>query len=146
MLKCLRWLLRFRKLKSSKKVKILECAIVCLQVWKLHHEKHFFMEEINSFFLLIFTMKLSSAALSYLNAHLTLNFAQTFLYLTLIKYQRSRIWILWEAATYFGSSSREVSWKLISGSKLSDLQLHFTGIFEDFGHIFLICSKKLLKF
>ena len=40
---------------------------------------------------------------------------------------------------------REVSWKLMSGSKLSDLQLNFTGVFEGLGHIFLICFKKIMK-
>ena len=47
--------------------------------------------------------------------------------------------------SYFGSCHREVSLKLISGSKLSDLQLHFKGIFEDFGHTFLTCSKKNIR-
>ena len=49
------------------------------------------------------------------------------------------------AATYFGSSCREVSWELMLGRKLSDLQFYFTGAFEDFGHIFLTCSKKIIK-
>ena len=40
---------------------------------------------------------------------------------------------------------REVSWKLMSGSKLSDLQLYFAGVFEGLGHIFLICFKKIIK-
>ena len=31
------------------------------------------------------------------------------------------------------------------GSNLSRLQLYFTGVFEDFGHIFLTCSKKFTK-
>ena len=31
------------------------------------------------------------------------------------------------------------------GRKLSDLQFYFTGAFEDFGHIFLTCSKKIIK-
>ena len=80
MRKCLRWLLGFRKLRSSKKVKVLQVAIVCLQVCKLHHEKPFFLGGNKQHFLLLFTMKLSSAALSYLNPHSTLNFAQTFSY------------------------------------------------------------------
>ena len=33
----------------------------------------------------------------------------------------------------------------MSGSKLSDQQLYFAGVFEDFGHIFLTCSKKIIK-
>ena len=40
---------------------------------------------------------------------------------------------------------KEVSWKLMSGSKLSDLQLYFAGVFEGLGHIFLICFKKIIK-
>ena len=47
-----------------------------------------------AFFFLIFTMKLSSTALSYFNAHSTLNIARIFLYfqtLTQIKHQRSKI-------------------------------------------------------
>ena len=57
----------------------------------------FFIEERNAVFLFIFTMKLSSAALTYLNAHSALNFARTFLYfqtLLQIKHQRSKVWIL----------------------------------------------------
>ena len=49
------------------------------------------------------------------------------------------------AATYFGSSCREVSWQLMSGCKLSDQQLYFARAFDDFGHIFLTCSKKIIK-
>ena len=102
--------------------------------------KNFFMKERNSFFFLIFTMKVSSAALSYLNAHSTLNFARTFLYssTTLIKHQRSKIWILPEGATFFGSSYREVCWKLMSGNKLSDLQLyrHFWGFWSHLSDLF----------
>ena len=48
-------------------------------------------------FFLIFTMKLSCTALIYLNAHSTLNFARTFLYiytLTQIKHQRNKVLIL----------------------------------------------------
>ena len=33
----------------------------------------------------------------------------------------------------------------MSGSKLSDQQLYFAGVFEDFSHIFLTCSKKIIK-
>ena len=46
------------------------------------------------FFHIIFTMKLSSATLSYLNAHSTLSFAKVSLYLqplTQIKHQRNKI-------------------------------------------------------
>ena len=31
------------------------------------------------------------------------------------------------------------------GSTLSDLQLYFTGVSEDVGHIFLTCSKKIIR-
>ena len=47
--------------------------------------------------------------------------------------------------SYFGSSRREVSLKLISGIKLSDLQLYFKDIFEDFRHIFSTYSKKVIR-
>ena len=33
----------------------------------------------------------------------------------------------------------------MSGSKPSDLQLYFTGVYEDFVHIFLTCSKTFIK-
>ena len=86
---------------------------LCKLFFGMHHEKtsFFIMEERNGVFVLIFTMKLSSTALNYLNVHSTLNFARTFFYfqtLTQIKYQRSKLWVLLEATTYFGSSSREV--------------------------------------
>ena len=46
----------------------------------LHHEKtsFFVMEERNGVFFLIFTMKLSSTTLNYLNAHSTLNLLEHF--------------------------------------------------------------------
>ena len=43
-------------------------------------KKHFLWRKETAFFPLIFTMELSSTALSYLNAHSTLNFTKTFLY------------------------------------------------------------------
>ena len=73
----------------------------------------------------------------------TLNFAGTFLYfltLTHIKYQRSKISILQEAAIVLGAAVERCS-----GSKVLGLQLYFTGVFEDFGHIFTTCSKKFTK-
>ena len=33
----------------------------------------------------------------------------------------------------------------MSGSKLTGLQFYFTGFFDDFGHIFLACFKRLIK-
>ena len=81
-----RWLLGFRKVRSSKEVEILHVVLVLrVPSWK------------SAVFSLMFTMKLSSAVLSNLDAHSTLNFARTFLYfetLTQIKHQRSKIWIL----------------------------------------------------
>ena len=47
--------------------------------------------------------------------------------------------------SYFGSSRRQVSLKLISGSKLPDLQLYFKYIFEDFRHIYSTYSKKVTR-
>ena len=87
-------------------------------------------------------MKLSSAVLSYLNVHSTLNFTRTFfIFLNINTYQTSKEQIL----NFIRSSHRKVFWKHMSQSKLLGLQLYFTGIFEDFGHIFLICSKKSIK-
>ena len=96
----IRWLLGLRKLRSSKKVEILQVVLV-LRVgsWK----KRVFLKwrkETAFFFLVflfvIFTMKLSSTASSYLNAHSTLNFARTFIFLNIntIKHQKSKTWIL----------------------------------------------------
>ena len=65
----LRWLLGFRKLKSLEKVEILQFVFVLrVASWK---NIIFFIEERSAVFFLIFTMKLSSAMLSYLNAHST---------------------------------------------------------------------------
>ena len=140
LLETLRWLLGLRKLRPSKKVECLQVGLV-LQVasWK----NTFIMADRNGVFLVTFTMKLSSTVLSYLNAHSTLNFAGTFLYfltLTHIKYQRSKISILQEAAIVLGAAVERCS-----GSKVLGLQLYFTGVFEDFGHIFTTCSKKFTK-
>ena len=44
-----------------------------------------------------------------------------------------------------GAAVERFSGSFLFGSKLSDLQLYFTGVFEDFGHIFLIRSKKSIK-
>ena len=72
----LRWVLGFRKLRSSKKVEtIASCSILRVVSWK----KNSWNKE-TAFFPLIFTMELSSAALSYVNEYLTLNFTGTFEY------------------------------------------------------------------
>ena len=73
----LRWLLGLSKLMSPKKVEILQVVIVLrVASWKI---TIFIMEERTVFFLHIFTIKLSSTSLSYLDAHSTLNFFRTFL-------------------------------------------------------------------
>ena len=91
-------------------------------------------------------MNLSSVALRYFNAHSTFNFDVILLYLlalTLTKHQKSKISILSEATTYFGSSHSEVSYGLLSGL-MSDLHIYFTDVFEDFCRIFQTSSKKLI--
>ena len=99
-----RWLPGLRKLRSSKKFEILQVVLILRDAsWK----SIIFYQGGKKwrFFFLIFTMKLSSTALSYFNAHSTLNIARIFLYfqtLTQIKHQRSKIWILWEADTFWG--------------------------------------------
>ena len=76
------WLLGMRKLRSSKKVEILQVVLALRVVpWK---KVIFITEERNCIFSLVFTMKLFSTALSYLTAHSTLNFPWTFLYLLYI--------------------------------------------------------------
>ena len=62
----------------AQKIEVLEKG---LKFCKLHHEKKkkIFMEQRNGFFFVIFTMKLSSAALNYSNEHSTLNSARIFL-------------------------------------------------------------------
>ena len=70
----LRWLSWFRKLRSSKKIDILQVALVLrVASWKA---LFFFHGGKKRCFSLIFFMKLSSAALSYLNAHSTFNFCK----------------------------------------------------------------------
>ena len=90
----LRWLLGLRKLRSSKKVEILQVVIAL----RVGYQKTFFLSwRKETFFFVIFTMKFSSSALSYLYVHSTFNFAIRFLYfwiLTQIKHQKSNTWIL----------------------------------------------------
>ena len=73
----LKWLLGLRKLRSSKKVEILQVVLGLRVVsWK----NIFYHGGEKRRFFLIFTMKLSFAALKYSNAHSTLDFARTVLY------------------------------------------------------------------
>ena len=62
----------------KKRFKFCKLFFLC----EMHHEQTFFIELfpiLSSSLFPIFTMKVSSAALIYLNANLTLNFAKTFL-------------------------------------------------------------------
>ena len=110
---------------------------------KLHHEKIniFLMEDWNSVFFLIFTMKLSSAPLSYLNAHSTLNFARKFLhFLNINANQKSK-----EQDLNFIRSSH-LCWEHMDALEAFICQTcNFMGILEDFGHIFLTRSKHFIK-
>ena len=79
------WFFSFRTRTSLVKVvsmvQKIEVLKKGLKFCKLHHEKKkkIFMEQRNGFFFVIFTMKLSSAALNYSNEHSTLNSARIFL-------------------------------------------------------------------
>ena len=87
----LRWLLGFKKLKSTKKVEILLVALVLrVASWK----NFFFHGGKRWLFFLIFTMKLSSAGLSYLSAHSISNFAMTFLNISTIQTSKEQVFIL----------------------------------------------------
>ena len=67
-----------QKIEIFKKFEISEVVLVLgVNIMKKHY---FSMEERNGVFPLIFTMELSFTALSYLNAHSTLNFTKIFLY------------------------------------------------------------------
>ena len=84
---------------SVEKTEVIKNFCKLILFFGLHHEKtsFFIMEERSGVFFLIFTMKLSSTTLNYLNAHSTLNFARTFFYfqtLTQSKHQRSKFWVL----------------------------------------------------
>ena len=88
----LKWLLGFKKLKSTKKVEILLVALVLrVASWK---NFFFFHGEKRWRFFLIFNMKLSSAGLSYLSAHSISNFAITFLNISTIQTSKEQVWIL----------------------------------------------------
>ena len=135
----------FWKLRSSKIVKILQLALVCFQVCKLHHEKIFFHGGNKQLFFLIFTMKLYSVALNYLNAHSTLNFARTFLYfetLTIIKH-RARFEFYEKQLLILGGAIERCPGSLCLEGNCQTC--NFTGVFEDFGHIFLTCSEKITE-
>ena len=98
-----RWLPGLRKLRSSKKFEILQVVLILRDAsWK---SIIFYQGGRNGVFFSYFDYEISSTALSYFNAHSTLNIARIFLYfqtLTQIKHQRSKIWILWEADTFWG--------------------------------------------
>ena len=138
-LKYLRWFLGLRKLRPSKKLKFCKSYLFC----ELHHEKWIFYyggKKGRSF--LICIMELFSAALSYLNALSTLNFSRNFFYV--------KAWtqIIKEARFEFYKEQPFISGTGVvkdSGSTLSGPPISFTGVFEDFRHIFLACSKNSTK-
>ena len=116
----------FRKLRSSKIVKILQVALVCFQVCKLHREKMFFYGGSKQLFFPYFHYEIIFCYTKLFECTFNFKFCQNiFIFLNINTNQTLRkIRILWEAATYFGRSYREVSWKLMCRSKLSDLQLY----------------------
>ena len=115
----------FRKLRSSKIVKTLQVALVCFQVCKSHHEKIFFHGGNKQLFFPYFHYKIILCCTGLFECTFNFKFCQNiFIFLNINTNQTSSKRILWEAATYFGRSYREVSWKLISRSKLSDLHLY----------------------
>ena len=73
----LRWLLGLRKPRSSKKIEILQ-AVLVLRIASWKRFSYYGGKKQHCF--LISAIKLYSAALSYLNAHSTLNLGTTFLY------------------------------------------------------------------
>ena len=94
----------------------------------------FFMEEINSFFPPYFHYEIIFSCTKLFECTFNFKFFQNiFIFLNINTNQTlKKIQVFWEAATFFGRSYREVSWKLMSISKLSDLQLyrHFWGFWS----------------
>ena len=132
----IRWLPRLRKLKSSKKVESLQVALALrVASWK---NIVFYDGGKKRRFFIIFTSKLSSAALNYLNAHSTLNFIKT---LTQNQTSNEQNMTFYKKQPLILGAAVE----RCSGSERSDLQFYFTGVFEEFGHVFPIFSKKSTK-
>ena len=96
-------------------------------------KKYLFMEEINSFFFPYFYYEIIFCCTGLFECTFNFKFCQSiFIFLNINSNQTSSNKMLWEASTYFGRSCREVSWKLMSRSKLSDLPLymHFWGFWS----------------
>ena len=137
----LKWLLGFRKLRSSKKVEILQVTVVLRVVsWK---KKFFHGTKKRRFFpyfhhdIIFFCAKLFEC---------TFNFKFCW-----------NIFIFLNINTNQTSKDQDLNYKkqsLILGAAIercfrsvwcSGLQLYFRGVFEDFGHILLTCSKKFIN-
>ena len=142
----LMWLLELRKLRSSKKVEILQDVLI-LQVASWY--SFFFYEEKKwDMFFPIFTITFS-ISLSYLVVHSTLNFAKTVLYFFNHKHKPN---IKGARSEFYKKKSLILgaAMEKCSGIKLPGLQLNkkwapLTSVFEDFGHIFSTCYKKFNK-
>ena len=137
----------FRKLRSSKIVKILQVALVCFQVCKLHREKMFFYGGSKQLFFPYFHYEIIFCYTKLFECTFNFKFCQNiFIFLNINTNQTLRkIRILWEAATYFGRSYREVSWKLMCRSKFfrpANLQTFLRILVTSFWP----ALKKLLKF
>ena len=95
-----------------------------------------FMEEINSLFFPYFHYEDIYCCTELFECTFIFKFCQNiFIFLNInTNLTSSKIWVLWEAATYFGRSFWKVSWKPMSRSKLSDLELYrrFWGFWSHF--------------
>ena len=134
----------FRKLRSSKIVKTLQVALVCFQVCKSHHEKIFFHGGNKQLFFPYFHYKIILCSTGLFECTFNFKLCQNiFIFLNINTNQTSSKRILWEAATYFGRSYRKCPGILCL--EVNCQTCTFTGVFEDFGHIFLTCFEKITE-
>ena len=138
----LRGLLVFRKLSSSKKVEILQVLLVLRVIsWK----NIFFMEERNSVFVLIFTELIFCYAELF---ECAFNFKfcwNIFIFLNINTNQTSKekFECYKKQPLILGAAVERCSWNI--SLEVNGQACNFTGVFEDYGHIFLNCSKKSIK-
>ena len=138
----LRWLQELRKLRSSKKVEI------CHVIFVLRVESYiiFYHGRKKRHFFLIFTMKLSPAALSYLNPHcIQLQILLEHFYI--FKHQQksnmkgARFEFYKKQTPILGATVERCS-----RIKMSGLQIYFTGVFRILVRFFRPVLNNLLKF
>ena len=123
------WILGLRKLRSLKNVEALQVVLV-LQVasWKK-----------------IFSWRKETAFFPYFHLKIVLWCAELFEWTfehVFKHYHKSNIkgvrFEFYKKQPLVLGAAVEVFWKHMTGSKLSGLQLYFTGVFEDFGHIWSV--------